>query len=507
MFYVLLLIVGIAFFPKLATRKSVRSVLVFNAFRNWWMQRTLRDNNQGKFLTDKERKNLLSPNHNGLVLDGHRGRLSNDASFRNVAVVATTGAGKTSSYIIPNLLSLDDCSIVATDPSGALSEKTAGDLEKRGFRVLILDPVHLDTSIGYNPLERAESFSAMQEVAKMLFNADTTGKSDPFWSQSAESIGGCLIACLKNHPEADKYANLPNLLYLLNNFGDGTPLMQFVATHAPDESVFLTFKAFISQADRTMQGILSQAKASIAWVADPDIARLTNRSTFDFESLRSEKIALFLRVPQNRVAYYAPLLSLMYTQLFHTLLDDDIFLKGTRKQGRNPKTNHKNMPFLPVHCLLDEFAHLTIPHFASIITTTRARHVSLSLVIQSVNQLNKRYGDDDAKVILNGGCASVLYFAGMDIDTAKRLKDTLGDVPVDTLLPNGQFRRDREPLMSSSAIRSMADNEAIYLYGNSRPMKLQLTPYYEQKGLVKRCNLPFRAVGGVQGGKVEWVGS
>jgi type IV secretory pathway TraG/TraD family ATPase VirD4 len=480
-FFIITFIVGgfivclvlIAFFPRLTDMKFFRYLLVFNAVRLWFSHRALRKNNEGRFLHDREVRELLAPNQSGLVLDGYRGRLSPDASFRNVAIVATTGAGKTSSYILPNLYSLDRATIVATDPSGALSEKTAGDLERRGYRVLILDPVHLSESIGYNPLDRANSFSAMQEVAHILFNNSDQNKGDPFWSQSAETIGGCLISCLKNHPEAKKYANLANLLYLLNQFGDGTPLMKFVATHAPNESIFLTFKAFISQADRTIQGVLSQAKAAIAWVNDPDIAQLTGKSTFDFESLRGQKTALFLRVPQNRVAYYAPLLSLFYTQLFHYLLDDDLYSKKS----------------LDVYCLLDEFAHLSIPHFSSIITTTRARRVSLSLVLQSISQLEERYGKNGAHTILHGGCASQLYFSGMDLDTAQKLKEMLGDIPVDTLLPNGAFRRDRESLMSVAALRSMTDNEAIYLYGNRRPMKLKLTPYFEQKDLGRRSKI------------------
>ncbi|MBP6625177.1 MAG: type IV secretory system conjugative DNA transfer family protein, partial [Chitinophagaceae bacterium] len=117
---------------------------MFNAVRTYLMQHNRRKENAGRFLTDSEVGALLSSKHNGLVMDGARGKLSPDDSFRNIAIVATTGAGKTSSFILPNLLSLNNCSIVATDPSGALSEKAAADLQRRGYKVVILDPVHLD---------------------------------------------------------------------------------------------------------------------------------------------------------------------------------------------------------------------------------------------------------------------------------------------------------------------------------------------------------------------------
>ena len=185
-----------------------------------------------------------------------------------------------------------------------------------------------------------------------------------------------------------------NLLYLLHNFGDGSPLIRFVAENAPNEQVVQAYKGFISQADRTMQGIISQAKSSIAWVEDPDIAQLTSTNTFKYNDLRKQKTAIFLRFPQNKMGYYAPLLNLFYTQLFHFLLDDDLF---------NPSE-------LPVYCLLDEFGHLTIPHFSSIITTTRARHVSITMIVQALSQLEERYGANGAKTILAGGCGSQIYF-------------------------------------------------------------------------------------------------
>ena len=86
-------------------------------------------------------------------------------SFRNTAIVATTGSGKTTSFIIPNILSINDASFVITDPSGALSEATGADLERRGYKVIIIDPVHLSESAGFNPVSRANSIPAIQEIA------------------------------------------------------------------------------------------------------------------------------------------------------------------------------------------------------------------------------------------------------------------------------------------------------------------------------------------------------
>ena len=137
----------------------------------------------------------------------------------------------------------------------------------------------------------------------------------------AEEILGIFIKCLKTHSEAARFANLANVLHLLNNFGNGEALIPFVAANAPDDQTYHSFKGFINQSDKTLQGMVSQAKMALSILTDPDVATLTSRGTFDFAQLRRQKTALFLVFPQNRVSYYALLANLFYTQLFHYCLD------------------------------------------------------------------------------------------------------------------------------------------------------------------------------------------
>jgi type IV secretion system protein VirD4 len=463
--------------------KWLGRVLMARALYTWWQSKRIQEENAGRFLDERERRGLLAAGNSGLVLDGAKLRLSDDDSFRNLALVATTGAGKTSSFIIPNLLALDGRSIVATDPSGALYARTAGDLVKRGYKVLRLAPADLATSVGFNPLSRATTFPEMQEIAHILIRTQNQGeKVDPFWTSGAEEIVSILIKCLKNHVDAARYANLANLQYLLLNFGDGTALAPFVAASAPDDQTYHAFKGFLSQSEKTMQGIVSQAKSALTMLSDPDIARLTATSSFDFESLRREKTALFLVFPQNRVSYYAFIANLFYTQLFHYCLDDAKFARDS----------------LPIYFLLDEFGHLTIPDFPAIITTTRARRISLSIVLQSISQLEERYGRQGANTILSGGVASRLFFSGMDIDTAQMLAHTMGDTHRERVDALGQIRTEREPLMTPAALRSMPDNQVLYLFANKRPTLLTVTPYFEGRDMKRRTEIaPPKAQGSV----------
>jgi type IV secretion system protein VirD4 len=467
--------------------KVVSGVLMTRTLLKWWQDRARQEANEGKFMGDKEVKALLSPKHAGLVLGGSR--LSHDQSFRNSAIIAATGAGKTANFIIPNLLALDDVSIVATDPFGKLFEQTSGDLARRGYRVLKLDPTHLDASIGYNPLSRVKDFSSMTEIAHILVKTANHGSagSDPFWVTGAQEILGILVKCLTNHVDAHRYANLANLQYLLNCFGDGEPLLPFVAGNAPDDSTYFGFKGFISQSEKTMQGILSQAKVALSSLSDPDIARLTEKSTFEFADLRRRKTALFVCFPQNRVSYYSFLVSLFFTELFHFAVDP-----------KEPKG-------LPIYALFDEFGHFTVPSFSSIVTTTRQHGVSINIVLQALSQLEERYGREAANTILQGGIASQVYFSGMDIQTAEILAKTLGDKHSERVDSLGQVRTEREPLMSPAALRAMPDNQAVYVFANKRPMILDLKPYYADSGMRKRTERAAVRTEGIGEGRVEYV--
>ena len=74
---------------------------------------------------------------------------------------------------------------------------------------------------------------------------------------------------------------------------------------------------------------------------------------------------------------------------------------------------------VPVRFILDDFAaNASIPDFDKMISVIRSREISVSIILQSLSQLNSMYGTDRANTILNN-CDHCLYLGGQDVDTAK----------------------------------------------------------------------------------------
>ena len=84
------------------------------------------------------RRRWLAGRHRGLVLSP-KYRLSAEESFKNLILMAPSGFGKTTRYVIPNLLELEGSAVV-TDPSGEIYRATSGELARRGFAIQVLQP-------------------------------------------------------------------------------------------------------------------------------------------------------------------------------------------------------------------------------------------------------------------------------------------------------------------------------------------------------------------------------
>lgn len=115
-------------------------------------------------------KHYLNHRNKGLMVDGHKLKLTPKHSYMHMMVVGRPGTHKTTGFIIPNLLERanTDCSIVVNDPKGEIFENTAGVLQEKGFNVIVIDVENPDKSARFNPLLEAKNDMELEQLAEVL---------------------------------------------------------------------------------------------------------------------------------------------------------------------------------------------------------------------------------------------------------------------------------------------------------------------------------------------------
>jgi len=115
---------------------------------------------------------------------------------RHMLLFGPTGTGKGTRFLIPNLLTINDRSIIVIDPKGELAAVTA-DYRRTVSDVVMLNPFDVLGlgSAGFNPLAALDPASPnFYDDAAALGEAliNIQGK-DPHWSESAQGLIVALI--------------------------------------------------------------------------------------------------------------------------------------------------------------------------------------------------------------------------------------------------------------------------------------------------------------------------
>ncbi len=447
-------------------------------------------------------REFLNSSNKGLLLDGNDLRLSERESFQNVAVIARVGTGKTSRYIIPNVLdkARSRCSLVVNDPKGEVFEKTSGFMEKRGFKIITIDPENLLRSSRFNPLSEASEAIELEQVAEILVRCGipSSGGKDDFWLQGAIRFVSLFIKCLKNasHDNPALF-NLHNLYYLFQNFGeDGSKLDEFMSRYTiypnnpEDESLWNEWKGALTGNKEGIQSFVLNAITSLKTLSNQSVAKLTASSDIDLEELKRQKTIIYLITPAQHAEYYSFLTSLFFRSVFNACM----------RRMPDKKT-------LPVYVLYDEFGHSSIPNFVSTANTIRGYKVSLSIILQSISQLNARYGHDYAESI-QGGFNTYITYAGADPQTSSFFENIIGKVrerqrrEIDATVD--EYREFN--LINANEVRTIGDREALIVSGNRQPVKITATPYFENWFIRRKtAHKPSQVVNNAGDNSLEYV--
>lgn len=146
--------------------------------------------------------------------------------------------------------------------------------------------------------------------------------------------------------------------------------------------------------------------------AIPQVSGLVATDELGLDKIGDEKTAFFIIVSDTNNTFDF-LVAMVLSQMFDLLCshaDDDC-------GGKLP---------VPVRCILDEFATCIgkLPNFERLIATIRSRDISVTLMVQSLAQIQSLY-KDDADTITDC-CDTMVFLGGKSQKTTKAISETMG---------------------------------------------------------------------------------
>ncbi len=347
----------------------------------------------------------------------------------NDLIVGPTGGGKTRGYVLPNLLTTEE-SFLVTDTKGALRKQVGGILERRGFQVIEIDFSDLlHSPWGYDPLRfirwDAER-GCWNEQDIMAISTTLAPYEDefngPFWENAARMMIDALISYTLTYLPPEEH-NLVSVARLFAEAKTGVleELMKEVNTLEPDSFTALRWKYVQTgkDADRMYGSILGIVAERLSVFSFGGAQALfLNPNQIDFAAVSREPTAVFLKVSDSDFSL-ARLTSLFYTQALQSLMAE---------ADARPDNRLK----IPVRLYLDDFSNLNVPDFDKTISVIRSREISVSVILQSITQLEGMYGYAKAMTIIDN-CDHLLYLGGQSLETARFIA-VKADKPASTIL-------------------------------------------------------------------------
>ena len=469
---------GVTKFPTLALRTvtALLGLLTIIVWRRSLSARPLPgDYGTAGFASEAEIADLLLAQNvrlpHGSLLLGRKGtrQIALPAPFtaQHGVIVGGSGTGKSYSFFLPNVAAASTLSCVVTDPKSELWRFTSG-YARRATRYAPGDP---DASACLNWIPLCRDARLAELCARAIVEAGAVERQEPPWPD----LETAFLSALFSHAAT---LSVPTPLAAYDLFTRLEPQKLLDAFARSSSAIAREQANIFQQTNERMRGSIVPVIASkLQCLRDPRIARFTSASLAppDFGRLRALPEALYWCVQEQDMVRLRPLSS-----LFYTLLLEQLAAEGPTEEAR-----------LPVNVFLDEFANIgVIPHFETTISLARGRGVRLWLGIQSLSQLEARYGKPAAQTILTN-CATKMALSGLDVETAQYFSRSLGEKT--QTAPRRSWQKKRWSLfaggMSDSVqehsrwlltpdeVRRLGTEEMLVITGNRRPLRIEKTVY------------------------------
>jgi len=425
--------------------------------------------------------------------------LDSKGRYEGILVPGPTGSGKTSRFLINNIIGDADgnASVVVLDrkPDENISDICGYAWARRGKKVVYFNPYKWKMQL--NPLwqikadfTNQETFDQIKEIIEAIFGSyfanvgEMKPDTDHFIGREYRLISATLKAILLLPLE---YRNLPMLLDCMKQ----TPeeLQRFIASTG-NEHVIDEFRFFANTDRKEQQNAMQGMYRKLQFLDGPLVRASLSRNDWDFDDFFKEPTLFVIKAELNR-----PDMAIL-ASLFIRMLQLRNYAYAQRCQDvpGGPR---------PIWYYLDEFAHLNLPDIHKFATTIRSSRGGLIIMVQDADDLReymKKFRSGSPKA-LESSLRTVIVLPGCHQDMCKEISEIAGKtVFMQSQRMRGVFdmlkfsyRENAEltPLLTPDAIHYMPKDQCLVMSREVRPFWAKQIPYFTDWKLKRLLNKPF----------------
>ncbi|GAK31339.1 TraG family protein [Weissella oryzae SG25] len=334
---------------------------------------------------------------------------------KNTVVIGGPGSGKTFTYVKPNLMQMN-ASYVVTDPKGLLVRETGKMLEDNGYKVKVFDLANLANSDTFNVFNYMNDELDIDRVLEAITEGTKKGDKggEDFWVQAEGTLIRAFIGFLWFDGRLNDYTPHLGMVADMLRFTERkdpkkpSPVEEWfeeLNEKVPNNYAYKQWQSFNNNfRSETRTSVVAIATARYSVFDHEAVVDMIKRDTMNIEAWNEEKTAVFIALPETSGSYNF-LASIFLSTVMETLrYKADQTLAGLYKP--------KNGSLLHVRFILDEFANIgKIPNVDKALATFRSREMSLTIILQALDQLKTMYSKGWASMI---NLADTLLFLGGD---------------------------------------------------------------------------------------------
>jgi len=333
---------------------------------------------------------------------------------QHACVVAGTGAGKSFSFAIPNVVAaaMEGESIVLTDPKGELACLLAPWLREMGYKVYLFNLAYPQWSSYWNPVLECRDDEEITAFATAIVQNAAKDSSGYFVMKEIQLLKALVYLLRADFPV--EQAHLRSALSLLSWPVEALN-ERFERAYREGRLSQTGLEEWRGAVSSNYDNACSGLTAKLGVVRAEPVAKLLSRQEIDLSALGREKAALFCVLPVAS-GHLKPVLATFYYFFFRRL-----YGLAAENGGKLPN---------PTRFILDEFANVgQIPGFVEVISTARSLGIKIQFILQGLKQLQDQYGGPEAEAILSN-CPIQLFLGGDDATTTRYFSQRLGEAAV-----------------------------------------------------------------------------